>query len=677
MTADFDAALTTTSITLGSAGIGGTISATSTAAQVIAGDIVSFGTDKKGTITSNNTHASGAIFSGNIGTAAASIALITGTDNTTLSANVFTDAISIAQSADFHVKGNVEVGTADIIVNGAAGDLFFSGTTAQTISGAAAGSIIKGGGANEGLLKVSNAAGVTLDVLAGIDGAELKSLATTGTGRIKFNVAANEINILDIGDNTFFEVGTSIVAGNTVIKTTSTTDTFNAGATIIMPSNLVSGTSIVLIQNDDNVNVDEIAEDINVALRNTALTTYSATVAIGALSVTATDNSSKVVATNLGTTTNIGAALLQARSAMIAGTASELSTINNLMNVEGGFSATEDTNFAKQAAPQTEMISGSTVAAQGVGRSVQGIISNRMASLRSGDAFGTGMSAGGTMSAKSGFIQAFGSVSEQDNKTVGSGVQAGYDSDSSGVAIGFDGITDSGTTVGLSLSMANTDVDGKGTGKAINDMETYTASIYMDKSTDMGYIEGSLTYGLSESTTSRSITAAGLNRKLTGAYDAEQYSLMVGFGMPTEVAVGFVTPFASFTGTAISTDAYTEKSTVVSDALRLKVAQDDVSSVVGTVGIKYHNVMDNGGIPMISLAVNNEFGDTTIQSTNSYTGGGSKFKTSTTVEELSATLGLGFSMGNDRTTVELSAEADANDDDYISYGGSFKIVGKF
>jgi len=87
--------------------------------------------------------------------------------------------------------------------------------------------------------------------------------------------------------------------------------------------------------------------------------------------------------------------------------------------------------------------------------------------------------------------------------------------------------------------------------------------------------------------------------------------------------------------------------------------------------------MDNGGIPMISLAVNNEFGDTTIQSTNSYTGGGSKFKTSTTVEELSATLGLGFSMGNDRTTVELSAEADANDDDYISYGGSFKIVGKF
>jgi hypothetical protein len=47
--------------------------------------------------------------------------------------------------------------------------------------------------------------------------------------------------------------------------------------------------------------------------------------------------------------------------------------------------------------------------------------------------------------------------------------------------------------------------------------------------------------------------------------------------------------------------------------LRLTVDQDDVTSIVGTVGIKYHNVLDNGGVPMISLAVNNEFGDNTIE----------------------------------------------------------------
>jgi hypothetical protein len=49
-------------------------------------------------------------------------------------------------------------------------------------------------------------------------------------------------------------------------------------------------------------------------------------------------------------------------------------------------------------------------------------------------------------------------------------------------------------------------------------------------------------------------------------------------------------------------DAYTEKSTVANDALRLKVAQDDVNSMIGTVGIKYHAEMGNGGTPMISLS---------------------------------------------------------------------------
>ena len=61
--------------------------------------------------------------------------------------------------------------------------------------------------------------------------------------------------------------------------------------------------------------------------------------------------------------------------------------------------------------------------------------------------------------------------------------------------------------------------------------------------------------------------------------------------------------------------------------------------MIGTVGIKYHAEMGNGGTPMISLAINNEFGDNTIDSTNTYQGGGTAFKTTTAVEELSATLG--------------------------------------
>ena len=87
-------------------------------------------------------------------------------------------------------------------------------------------------------------------------------------------------------------------------------------------------------------------------------------------------------------------------------------------------------------------------------------------------------------------------------------------------------------------------------------------------------------------------------------------------------------------------------------------------------------VTDNG-TPMISLSLNNEFGDTTINSTNTYQGGGTAFKTSTDVEELSATLGLGYSFGNDVTSLNINYEANANEDDYLSHYGTVKIVAKF
>ena len=99
--------------------------------------------------------------------------------------------------------------------------------------------------------------------------------------------------------------------------------------------------------------------------------------------------------------------------------------------------------------------------------------------------------------------------------------------------------------------------------------------------------------------------------------------------------------------------------------------------MIGTVGVKYHADMGNGGTPMISLAINNEFGDATIDSTNQFQGGGSAFKTATAIEELSATLGLGYSYGSDAASIEFAYEADVNDDDYLSHYGSIKIVGKF
>jgi len=87
----------------------------------------------------------------------------------------------------------------------------------------------------------------------------------------------------------------------------------------------------------------------------------------------------------------------------------------------------------------------------------------------------------------------------------------------------------------------------------------------------------------------------------------------------------FVTPFISGTATQITSDKYTETSTTAADSLRLTVAQDDVTSLVGTVGVKAQMITDKG-TPMISLSVNNEFGDTKISSQNTYKGGGTAYQ---------------------------------------------------
>ena len=445
---------------------------------------------------------------------------------------------------------------------------------------------------------------------------------------------------------------------------------------IYLPVNLGAGETLVLLAGRDDAN---LSTAINLAIVDTAVINYVSANASGTHTITANAKTAATAATELSVTNNEAQSMISVFGAILDTTTDVAAetAIYNALTANGGYSDTEDTALARQISPQTDTIGGSSVATRAMTGTVQGIVSNRMASLRSGDAFVTGMSAGNGMSANSGFIQAFGSEGEQKNTSSSGATVYGFDTETSGVAIGFDGMTDDGSTIGLSASYSSTDVDGKGTGKSKNSIDSYTVSVYADKATENGYIEGSLTYGINENSTSRLVNTAGLNRTYSADYDSNQISLKVGGGVPQEVREGtFVTPFMSATATSINTDAYTEKSNTASDALRLKVEQDDINSLVGSLGVKAHMVTDNG-TPMISLAVNNEFGDSQINTQNTYQGGGTKFKTTTEVEELSATLGLGFSFGNDVTSLNINYEANVNDDEYLNQYGSIKIVAKF
>ena len=602
------------------------------------------------------------------------LTLVAGTGTITTSAamtQVTTMTVTSASTASFAATTNAT----STVLNSTGTNTFTGILTSPTVDINAGTTTFQGKVTASTKIDVAGAS-----TIVNIDSAPDTANLTVAAGVVNISVQDVDIDDLDLNSGDIV-IEKTVTNGQTVFLAATQGDTLVGTGEIYMPVNLSNGQTLVLFEDTDGTAVGALEEaDVEGVVVDTALTNYVASETATNVVLTSTDKSSSTTASELSVTENDAKALLQLRNAAISdanadGDAED--AVFNALNAKGGFSATEDTNLAKQAAPQTDMISGSTFATKAMTGSLQGIMSNRMASLRSGDAFMTGMSAGNGMSANSGFIQAFGTEAEQKNKTVGSGTQFGYDASSAGLALGFDGITDNGSVVGLSFSMSNTDVDGKGTGNSKNDIDSYTVSVYADKTTDAGYIEGSLTVGLNENNSSRIVNTAGLDRTYKGDYDSEQVSLKIGGGMPNAVGTGFVTPYGSVTATRITTDAYTETSTTAGDNLRLRVAQDDVDSIVGTVGLKYHTVLDNGGTPMISLAINNEFGDNTINSTNTYQGGGTAFTTSTDVEELSATLGLGYSFRSDNTTLELAYEADANDDDYLGHYGSIKIVSKF
>jgi len=644
------------------------------------------------TVTGNIELAGAANFT--VGQADASgVAKVTG-DITSATVNVIGGS-GTAEISTLTAQGNI-TGAINLNKTTREAVLVLGGTTAQTITGN-----IVSQAASEGIIKITNTGGTTITGTIGgtNDFTELEVTSDLTTqaiangdlldldGTIRIGVKNNTIDDMNFGSGSELHINKAIVSGEKVftLNNDMAAADFVTGAKVFMPINMKDGDTMILLEDTDGANAAALALKVDAGLQDTFLIDYSAArdaADVDDVQITATNKSAGAIGKALDMKSDRANGLIQAYEAAI-------SDVNVDATLEAAFAsalsdgATKSTERAtllgEQVAPQTDVIGGSTTATRAMTGAVQGIVTNRLASLRSGDKYVTGVAAGNGMSANSGFFQAFGSTTEQDTRKKSGTTVHGFDAETTGLAFGFDGMTDSGSVLGLSLSYSESEVDGLGKGKAKNDIESYTASIYADKSTESGYVEGSLTFGTNDNQASRSVTAEGLNRTLTGAYDSQQVSLKVGGGVPTEMSNGtYLTPFGSMAVTRITTDTYTEKSNVANDNLRLRVVQSDIDSVVASLGVKAH-ANTAFGTPMVSIAVNNEFGDTSIDSTNTYKGGGAAFKTSSEVEELSATLGLGYTYDSDGglTSINLGYEAETNDDEYLSHYGSIKLVTKF
>ncbi len=701
-------------------GATGTLAITNAPARTLTGTVTTL-TDGVGIVTINDSDNGAAgtavTITGNVGSSTLKLNQINiGVSDTSagsglFNSNVFATTVNIVggdalENSKAEFKGNT---TAAIVLtiganNGTAGaggtaEVVYSGTADQTQAG-----VITTSAGGTGTLTIStdNTRLVTFNNAIGTNAAKLLRVDSTAvtTGSVLFSGAVSA-NTVAIGGEAFFAaksnntvtfeadatsrimLGRSIVDGDTAFAN-STTQTLATGSKLNMPVTMVDGDVINLFSGtikDAAASAADALADTAAALENSSLFTYTAANNAGATvqTITATARTSSGVASTLGINTNKASALIQAHAAALANSGNDddaISAFEDLFTRAFDTSFTEDTKLAKQISPQTDTITGSTIAAKAVTSGVQNVISTRLASLRSGDAYSTGVVTGSHMGTNSGFIQAFGSTVEQKNK----GNEFGYDADTTGFAIGFDTKIPGGAVIGISYAHSKADVDGKGTGQAKNDIKTDSVSLYADYATKDGYVEGSITYGKSDNKGSRIVNSADLNRTYKSNYDGEQYSFRLSGGIPQSLGGGaFITPFAGATISQIKADAYTETSTTADDTLRLRVAQDTVDSQVGTVGVKYHQVIKDGKTtftPEVKLAVNQEFGDGNITTTNTYQGGGASFKNSTAVERTSATAGLGLNISSDNVSFNIGYEADVKDK-YLGHSAQAKITAKF
>jgi len=504
------------------------------------------------------------------------------------------------------------------------------------------------------------------------DGEVIITGGSSGTANLAGSVA--------IADGAILTVSTDLTNGDAISSSTSISFV-DTGAIINMPINLVNNQLLVWSSAATNaVGIDAEITDINAALVDNILIDYVASK--GSINITGVNKTPTSIATAISSTLNQAKGLLQGYiSAVSLTTDDDEAEAAFKTAIDGG--ASNLLELGRQVAPQTDMIAGSTVATKNTTKSVENILSDRMASLRSGDAFKFTGNENSGVYAESMFFQVFGSAAEQKNKTVNFGTQFGYDLDSAGFSIGSDAINANGDLVGLSVSYSNSNVDGKGTGKAKNKIESYLASIYTEKLSEKGYVEGSLSVGYNENKTSRIINTSGLNRALSGDYDSMQASFKVAAGRTNELGdstdgyKSYVTPFISLAGSLISTDAYTETSSSTIDNLRLKIEQEDYTSLVGSIGIKAFKEAEKG-TAIVSFSIDNEFGDQNIVAKNTYQGGaGSSFNTSTEVDDLSGKFGLGYSIGTGLTSFNIGYQTEFNTDDYISHTGTINFRSKF
>jgi outer membrane autotransporter protein len=708
------ASLIANSNTLNVITLGGTLSNTSV---INAGSILAQGPSATSAIsaslaTTSNTITNSGTISGSInllagndvvtnntgGTVTGAVALGAGNNTLTINGGTITGAVSAAGGNDTLtintgglLNGNVDLGagnnTASITGATLNGNLLTAGGNdiLSLTNGTVSGTIDLGAGTNVLNISGSNAF-TTLGTISNIGTMNISTTAAT------FNHALTGLTSLaaNTGSQAVFNVTTTLTgaiassgtvqvgAANTLTAATANLDggllkidvasSTQAGRLVLTGGTSVSGTQIHL-RMLANTNYIASGTALTVIDGTTAATT-SATLANAAqegvfrYSLIRGGAGSSDLIVNIGRVSassvvegeaskNIANAFESLTAAQVTGT---LATVQGQINA-----ATSAAGLANILDSLNPSLGGVGAASVGVTNATGGQISNRLASLRQGVA--TGKEA----ARQHVWVEGFANTADQDDKD---GAR-GYDSTGGGVTFGADTDTIlSGMNVGAAFSYGKGNVESKAANGAETDIDSYVLTGYGSK--DLGndiFVNGQVGVGMNKYEMERVIAGVGTAK---ASPDGWQATAKAEVGRDFNVQGFKLTPTAGAQYTYLKVDNYTETGV---GAAGLTVDPNSLNALDFTLGGRaaYDIAMMDGVLtPALRAAVTTRAGDTSLDATSRFIGGGTSFATpGIDADRTSFNLGTGLTFGT-AGGAEFSGDYDAKLTDSAT-GHAFKV----
>ena len=277
----------------------------------------------------------------------------------------------------------------------------------------------------------------------------------------------------------------------------------------------------------------------------------------------------------------------------------------------------------------------------------------------------SGVNAGSTPLNMGVWMKAFGSDSEMDMRDS----VAGYDADTQGIVIGIDRIIGDDIMVGLALSYADINVEGKSTAASVTDTEQVQGTLYGMLFMNDFFVSGSVAYAQSGSDTERT----GFGGAVTAEYDTSTYSASLGAGMPIDMGSYGIIPQITMAYSYVNPDSYTESGF---GALNVEPDSMELFGVKAGVTINKTLLFDSGSLtPSLRLIADWDVLQAKAEVNSSWVSTGTTITPTTGAEPaaLGAIIGAGIDYATDDGIYVVSLDYDLSTrSDFVSHAGSVK-----